>query len=379
MAEIIGHLNLIEAALPTGVDGTRLAQWALRDGITWPELANMVSLSLAQANQDLVRKWGWLFFLTEEPMMEYEQGGSVTPMPEFTDEDRPQATKGSTIGHMIDLHAYGDAVGGTRRYFRDARRAKITAAINTIVRRGVWRFEQKLLSRWLTNTENGVGSTGYDVPFVRGTGGNVNFAPPAYEGEAFTTSHDHYLGYNSSTEGVSFDDMLNGLGETLQEHGHEPPFRAIVSRSDVSSYAALSDYVQMVNVPGLIIDRGGATTGNELFRVAPQWQGGHFGDFQSDYGLIELFATARIATGYAGLCKSYGQLDARNPLAVRVHPDLGFGFMLVPETVPDVPGLPPVKQLDIEFEFGVSVGMDRTNGAAALLVAGGAWANPTIS
>jgi hypothetical protein len=31
------------------------------------------------------------------------------------------------------------------------------------------------------------------------------------------------------------------------------------------------------------------------------------------------------------------------------------------------------------MEYGISVGMDRTNGAAALLVAGGAWTNPTIS
>lgn len=375
MAEIKGALNLIEKALPTGVDGTRLAQWAMRDGITYSELANQMALALAQANQAMIDRWGWLFFITEELMMEYENGGSVTPLDELTDMDRPEPTHGTTIGHMIDLRAYGGAVGGTRRFFRDIRSAKIRAAISTIVRRGVWRFEQKLLTRWLTNTENAIGSAGYDVPFVRGTGGNVDFAPPAYQGEAFTTSHDHYLGVNLSTP-LTFADCLNQLAETLQEHGHDAPYTALVSRADIASYAALTKFVELISIPGIIIDRGAESSGNQLFRQG-NWEMGHFGDFQSDYGLIELRATARIPTAYLGACKSYGSLDARNPLAVRVHPNEGFGFFVVPETVPDDDT--PVKQLDVEFEFGVGVGNDRSNGAAAYLVAGGAWANPTIS
>jgi hypothetical protein len=376
MAEVIGHLTLLNKALPTGVDGTRLAEWALRDGVTYGELANQVALALAQANQELVNRWGWSFSFTEDLMQEYENGGAVTAMDEMTDMDRPKPVLGTTIGHMIDLRTYGSAIGGTRHYFRDARSALINTAIRTNVRKAVWRFEQKLLTRWLTNTENAIGAAGYDVPFVRGTGGNVDFAPPAFEGEAFTTSHDHYVAENVSTP-KTFADLLNTMAETLQEHGHEPPFRSVVSRADVATYAALTKFVEMVNVNGLIIDRGGESSGNQMFRMAPQWIGGHFGDFQSDYGLIELFATARLATGYAGLTKSYGNLDARNGLAVRVHPSVGFGMMIVPETT--INDDTPIKQLDIEFEFGVGVGADRTNGVAGLLVAGGAWANATIS
>lgn len=375
MAEVIGHLTLLNKALPTGVDGTRLAEWALRDGVTYGELANQVALALAQANQEIVNRWGWAFSLTEDLMLEYENGGSVTAMDELTDTDRPKPVLGTTIGHMIDLRTYGSAIGGTRHYFRDARSSLISAAIATNVRKGVWRFEQKLLTRWLTNTENAIGSAGYDVPFVRGTGGNVDFAPPAFEGEAFTTSHDHYVAENASTP-KTFADLLNTMAETLQEHGHEPPFRAVVSRADVATYAALTKFIEMVGLAGIIIDRGGETSGNQMFRQG-NWQGGHFGDFQSDYGLIELFATARLATGYAGLMKSYGQLDARNGLVVRVHPSVGFGMMVVPETT--LNDDTPIKQLDLEFEFGVGVGRDRTNGVAGLLVAGGAWANATIS
>lgn len=376
MAEVLGPQTLLNLALPSGIDATRLTQWAMRDGVTYGELANQVALALGAFNQEMVNDWGWLFSITEELAMEYEQGGSVTQMPEITDIDNPEAIHGTTIGHMIDLKAYGQGIGGSKRYFRDARSAQIQAAISTIVRRARWRFEVRLLNRWFTNTENLVGSAGYDVPFVRGTGGNIDYAPPAYDGEAFTTSHNHYLGYNSSTDGVSYDDMLDGLAETLQEHGFAAPFMALVSRADAASYLNLSKFVEIVDPVVQMIDRGGATTGAGFY-TAGQRPFGLLGYYQGTHGLIEVRETARLSTGYAGMVKSFGQLDSRNALSVRVHPQVGFGAYVVPETTPDDDY--PVKQLDVEFEFGVSVGRDRANGAAALLVAGGTWANATIT
>jgi len=374
MAEVLGPQTLLNMALPTGWDATRLAQWATRDGITYGELANQLALALGDFNQEMVTDWGWLFSITEELAMEYEQGGSVTEMPDITDVDKPEALQGTTIGHMIDLKVYGQGVGGTKRYFRDSRSAKINAAIATLVRRGRWRFEKRLLTRWFTNTENSIGSAGYDVPFVRGTGGTVDYAPPAYDGEAFTTSHDHYLGVDSDTYG--YDGVLDQLAETLQEHGHNPPFNALVSRSDVASYMALTRFVEVVDPVVNFVDRGGETSGNRYYTPG-QRQFGLLGYYQGKYGLVEVRFTARVPTTYAGMCKSYGSLAAQNPLAVRVHPDTGFGAYVVPETTPDDDY--PVKQLDVEMEFGVGVGLDRTNGAAAFLDSSGTWTNPTIS
>lgn len=373
MAEVLGPQTLLNRALPTGWDGSKLAQWALRDGVTYGELANQLSLALGDFNQEMVNDWGWLFFLTEEMGMEYENGGTVTEMPEITDLDKPEALHGTTIGHMIDLRAYGQGIGGSKRYFRDARSAKINAAISTLVRRARWRFETKLLTRWFTDTENLIGSAGYDVPFVQG-GGNVAFAPPAYDGEAFDSSHTHYLGLDSGSKDQ--DEVLNEMAETLQEHGHNPPYTALVSRADVASYMALTAFVEVVDPVVQMVDRAGATSGNQFFATG-QRPFGMLGYYQGQYGLVEVRFSARVPTGYAGMVKSYGQLDVRNPLAVRVHPVTGFGCYVVPETTPDDDY--PVKQLDVEFEFGVSVGGDRTNGAAAYLVGGGTWADPTIS
>jgi len=374
MAEVIGPQTLLNKALPTGVDGTRVAEWTLRDGITYGELINRVALAVGDFNQEIVNDWGWCFGLTEEVMMEYEQGGSVSEMPEITDVDDITTIHGTTIGHMIDFKHYGRAIGGSKFYLRDARSAKIQASIRTLVRTARERFEKRLLTRWFTNTENSIGSAGYDVPFVRGTGGTVDYAPLPYDGEAFTTSHTHFLGVDDDT--YDWNHVLEQMAEHLAEHGHSAPYTALVSKTDVSNYMALTDFVEVVDQVVSVVDRAGATSGNQFFAVG-QRPFGLLGYYQSEYGLIEVRFSNRIPTLYAGLTKSYGQLDTRNGLAVRVHPDVGFGAYILPETTLDDDY--PVKKLDVIMEFGVGVGEDRTNGVAAYLHADGTWTNPTIS
>jgi len=374
MAEVIGPQTLLNKALPTGVDGTRVAEWELRDGVSFGELVNRVALAVGDFNQEIVNDWGWCFGLTEEIMMEYEQGGSVNEMPEITDIDDITTIHGTTIGHMLDFKHYGRAVGGSKFYLRDARSAKIQAAIATLVRQGRERFEKRLLTRWFTDDENSIGSGGYDVPFVRGTGGTVDYAPLPYDGEDFTTSHTHYLGVDSDS--YSYDDLLDQMAEHLSEHGHTSPYTALVSKSDNASYMALTGFVEVVDPVISMIDRAGETSGNRFFAVG-QRPFGLLGYYQSDYGLIEVRFSNRIPQYYAGLMRSYGQLDNRNGLAVRVHPDVGFGAYILPETTLDDDY--PIKKLDVVMEFGVGVGMDRTNGVAAFLDSDGSWVDATIS
>jgi len=376
MAEILGLQTIMNSALPTGVDGTRLAKWALRSGMTYEEFARRLATALTDLNQEMVNMWGDLMFLTEEPMFEYPDGGSVTPMPEITDTDIPDARGATTIGHMIELRAYGDRVGGSKRWFRDARQTQINAEVRRVVNSGKWRFEQTLLNRIFLPTEYQVGTSGYNVPFVHGTSGNVDFAPPAYGGEAFTTSHDHYVGVDSGSYG--YDYTLNSLAEHLQEHGHEPPFIAYVSRANVGSYSVLPSFVNPLGgTPIMIVESGGIASNINRYFSQDMREFGRIGGFHSDYGYVELRASNRIPSGYMSMHKSYGRLDQRNSIAVRVHPDVGFGFYIVPETVVD--NKYPLKSLQIEFEAGIGVGEDRTNGVAGYLVAGGTWANPTIT
>lgn len=375
MPEVLGPQTIANFALPTGVDGAKVAQWTLREGITYEQFANQLALALADANREMADEIGPVASMTEEIMLEYADGGSITPLKEITDVSELEMVHGTTIGSMLPFRHYGGAVGGSWMFFRDTRMAQIRSTISTIVRQARWRFSQTWMTRFFTNTENAIGSAGYDVPFVRGTGGNVDYTPPAYAGEAFTSAHDHFVGVNSASK--THADLLNELAETVEEHGHTAPFRAVVAKADVASYAALAKFKQLVSPRTMIVDLGGRSTAPQFYAQGqPMVTGGVFGYFESDYGEIELVSTPRLATGYAGLWKSYGQMDARNPLAVRVHPDVGFGLYIVPERSGD--DRFPVSKINVLLEVGVGVG-DRTNGAAGYLVSGGTWANPTIS
>jgi hypothetical protein len=181
MAEILGPMTVVQRALPTGVDGTKLAEWQMREGQTFGAFVNQLGAAVGSFNQELARNWGYLFSLTEDLMVEYPDGGSVSELAEITDQSERDAVHGSTIGHMIDLRAYGGAVGGSKRYFRDARQAQINSTISVIMNQARWRFEKALLTRLMTDTENAIGSAGYDVPLVKGSG-SVAYTPPAYSG-----------------------------------------------------------------------------------------------------------------------------------------------------------------------------------------------------
>lgn len=377
MAEVLGPMQVVQRALPTGVDGTKMAEWAMRDGTTFGAFVNQLGAAVGAFNQEMSRNWGYLFSLTEDMMVEYPDGGSVTELQEITDISTTDMVHGTTIGHMIDLKAYGGSVGGSWRYFRDSRQAQIQSTISTIMNQARWRFEKALFTRLMTNTENQIGSAGYDVPFVAGSGGSVVYTPPAYSGKVFANTHSHFAGFNSAAS-KTFTNVFNDLAETLAEHGHMAPFTAHVSVADVETIAALTKFIQFVAPVVSVIDRGGETTGNQLYASGqPQVFGGVIGYFQSKHGLIELRAFNRIPTGYVSMFKSYGNLDQRNPLKVRVHPTQGFGVFVISQPSDDAQY--PVKQVNMEFEFGVGVGNDRTNGANGYLVAGGAWTNPTIS
>lgn len=376
MAEVLGAMDILNKALPTGVDGARIAQWELRAGRTWGDFIGEVALAMAELNQDLMDRWGWLVYITEDHFFEYMNGGSVTASPMLTDLDFPDPSHATTIAHMIDLIPYGETVGGTKYFFRDGREQTFRAAIRSKVDRLTWRFEQTLLNRLFVPTETSVGTNGYNVGFAYGTTGNVDFTPPAYGGEAFSSTHSHYIGVDTDT--YDYGDGLNQLAEHLEEHGHPAPFTAVVSRTDIATYYALPDFVEPLDQRVVIVDRGTTTadTGAGFFSREMR-EMGVIGGFQSEYGYIELRSTNRVPTTYMGMVKSYGNNNERNPIAIRVHPDVGFGARITAQSNDN--DLDRIKRLLLEFEFGIGVGLDRTNGIAAYLSAAGTWSNPTIS
>lgn len=377
MTVVLGPSTLMDRALPSGIDFGYVSQWKMQDGVSYGQVAQILVTAAGTVNEDMVAKWGWLFSFTENIMVEYPQGNTAAPMPRITDDTRPKPVKANLIGHMVEENFNGDAIAGSRLFWERARSEQIYATAGAIIERAVWRFELDLLNRFFLNTEYTIGSGGYNVPFVRGNGGNVDYIPFSYEGQNFDATHNHFIGYNASTP-KTFADVLNGLAAELAHHGHKPPFRAMVSRTDVDAgtFNALTNIIRFVNVAGGLIVAGGSTS-NPQFIQQTTYDYDHVADFQTNNGIVQLYATSRVPTGYVGMAKSYGQLDKRNPLVVYTYPGKGFGVSVVPQTVANEEV--PISQIDLEFNFGVGVGKDRTNGAVGYLVAGGTYANPTIS
>lgn len=381
MAEVKGPLTTLSHALPSGLDGTRLAQWRLRDGRSYDQVRADIAASFDGVNRTLLARWGDLISVTFDDHFEYPDGGAQSDMIDITDLDRIEPKRGSTKGHMIDLRVKGDGIGGTHRFFRDARESVLTATIQDIVQRGTNTFEKAVLTRALTTTANALGSSGYDLPFANASSG-VTWTPPAYGGQTFLSSHTHYVGYDSDS--LNAADALDGSAKHISEHGYAGPYTAYVAEADVATYRGLTNYVRPNGGSNIVIvDRGGQTSGSNFFSAntlesaTPEAGGRYIGDYDSPYGRVRLLATYRIPTGYHFMYKSFGMNDPRNPIAVRVHPDVGFGFYL--KEIPSNDTTWPVKQIDVEIEYGISVGRNRLIGAAGFLHEDGAYVNPVIS
>lgn len=380
MAEQKGPLTTLNNALPSGLDTGRILLWQLLQGRSYDELRADLAAALNDFNTKMLDAWGDLMFITEDDHFEYPDGGAVTDFPVIGELDKVDLYKGGTKGHMIDLLPRGKGIGGSWRFFRDNRESAIVASVRAIVQSGRQTFEKGLLNRAMTDNANLLGTAGYDLGFCNASAG-VTYTPPIWGGKAFTSSHTHYVGVDSGSYG--YDGMLDQLMAHLQEHGHAGPFVAKISESNIASYRALTGFVQPVGNTIVVVDRGGETSGNRYFETgqvgAPGMAGGgyYIGRYSGSSGECLLYATARIPSGYAFVYKSYGRNNAKNPIAVRVHPEQGFGFFIREEASDNDKW--PVKMIRIEFEYGISVGADRMVGAAGYLVAGGVWVDPTIS
>ena len=379
MAKIIGYNNILQSALPSGLDAQRISQYTLRERVDWPQFMARVAGALAQETQDLINDYGDLFYLTTTPYAMYPDGTDAGELPIITDQSRPDPVTGRSVGHMYETTPYGRSVGGTRRYFRDLYPSDIRSNISTIAQSGRNTFVKSLFTRAFTNSENQIGSAGYDVPFCAGTSSNVSYTPLPMFGRNFAANHNHFIAKAPAlTAANAIDNLMGDMVATLIEHGHATPLTAYVSYNDVSKYADNSNFRRLINPGVQVIQRGGETDGPRFFAsgsptIMPR---GAFGYYESRWGSVELRSSYRIPANYLFMYKSYGQLDERNPLAVLVHPEDGFGFNAISSLADETAY--PTFRMNIEMEFGVGVGNDRTNGSIGQ--AGGAtFANPTIT
>lgn len=368
------------APVPAGIDPARSLLWGERGEYDYAYCRSVIGAATQGLNEERAVAWGDLIALTTEQAIWYMNGGKVGPVDKTMGRSRPPQHRGFNAGHMIDLSVWSDSFGGDRRDFEDMTESQLIGSVTGLITGFRDRFDYEILNRALTSAHIALGSAGYNVGWCDADT-TVKYAPPKFAGKVFYEDHNHYAGYNLSTP-KTFDDVITGLALLVAEHGLpvNKDFKILVSEADVTTIRALTNYV--MPVANVTIDRGGATTGNQFFEAGsvgsiPNSGGRYIGAYNTAYGFGQLFATYRIPTGYVLLYRPGESFAANNALALRYRKSTGYGLKIL--EIPDETTTFPVKEIDLEDEYGVGAGKNRYAAAAGYLVAGGTWADPTIS
>lgn len=376
---LLGARALIDRAIPTGLDGAEILKFQLRDGRTAEQVIGEAAAMIGDLNEQLNGEFGGLWTITEQQFARYADGQSAaSKTPVKTEFKRADGVRSRSIGHMLPLENYEDAVEWTPLYLRDAYAIDVTNDLQLIADRWRNRVWDDFVQRALTNTERAIGSAGYDVPWAIGTGVNVPYIPPQYRNYTFDGDHSHFVVANTGNSGT-FKTMIENMMGHLRHHGHSGVLSALVSYDDLASYSAFSTTGEFVEFnPAAIQVIAGSS--NAPVRTTPGIAEGVpgevFGWWKSKhYGLCELRADPGIPTGYAWMAKSYGMNSPRNPVAVRVHPSEGFGLMLDPQVTRSIN--PELDFIQFRATHGVGVN-DRIAAVAGFCGASATWVNPSF-
>ena len=361
---LLGPNSLQQFGLPTYVDGSYLERFRLAENTTYAQLVADINGALAIANADIQADPlnASLMSVTQDMMSEYAIGVS-NGFQAHTEYGKPDNKRGGTTGHMLPLDGFDRGIGWTADFLRKARRAQIDADIANAIAdlKNLW--QQKLLTRLFKSTYTAVGS-GRTMPLADGGTADSTYVPlPRPDrGGTFLYTHDHITPLNGITQANLTTAVAN-----LWEHGYDAPFDLLVSYADLASWVATATVTGFVpKASGLI--RYGMTA--DLAQVG----GDYVGVVDTDYGECRMRASGRIPTTYWAAYKSFGPLDSRNPLMVRVDPTYQENAFLKSAAAQMVD---PLAECIVYVEFGVGVA-NRIGAVAAMNTAGG-YSDPTIS
>lgn len=377
---LLGARALIDRAIGTGLDATEILKFELQDGRTAEQVIGEAAAMIGDLNQQLLNQYGGLAYITERQWARYANGeSSRSETPVKSEFKRADGVRASMIGHMLPLVDYEDAVEWTPLYLRRAYGDDITADLQLITDRWRNRVDKDIITRALTNTENAIGSAGYDVGWAIGTGMNVNFIPPQHGATIFSSSHTHYVVKDDST--LDYDDLVEAMMGQMRHHGHTGTLSLLVAYDDAAEYSAFTSAGLFVPLePAQIQVVAGSTSAP--VRITQGTTDGIPGDLigywkSPIYGLAEIRTHARIPTDYAFMTKSYGINNPRNGLAIRTEAGVGFGLMVTPQRSQSIN--PELDFIKFEATHGVGVN-DRINGVAGYIANSAAsWVNPTIN
>lgn len=379
---ILGARQLVDLAVPTGLDGSRIFQFQLlRSNLTPEQVMTQAAATIGAVNEQIASLYGGMTYMSEQ-MFAYDRQGEATRTmtPLKAEGKKADPVKATNIGHMWPINDYEDALGWSRLYLRDAFQGQIDADIAQIGDRWVNRVDLEFWTRVLTDTENAIGSAGYDVGWAVGTGDSVNFIPPQWMNYTFDATHIHYKGV-AGTAAADWGTLLNTMSDELRHHGHTGRLVAFVNSTNASTIAGMTTagakFVEL-NPQNFTMVGGNSASPIQITTGEIQGVPGElFGYFNGRKGLVELRYYDRVPAGYVWMTKVYGNNNPRNGVVIRTHPGeaQGFGLVMAPQMTNDIQ--PELDRVLFRATHGIGVN-DRTNGVAGM-VGNATYQNPTVS
>ena len=361
----LGARGLADLVLKTGWDATELEKFKLADGTTIMAVYDALNSALGALNIELASGvWAAMTSFTDQPEISYRVGTS-NGMVKHSEWTPPDPARAETEGHMLPVIGWDRGLGWSYDYLKDARMEDIDADIADAIKdaRDRWRLQH--LTRVLqrgddSGTNKGLGSAGYSPGFATTAAQtSVDFVPPAFGGNEFDNTHEHYL---AIAGGVYTNAVFEDAYDELREHGHEPPFEFLISSSDRTTVEGLSKFTPVTPAD---VQRGSTqdvATVNSM-----------------DYlGVIETFRVREVfgMPQYYGFgYKSYGPGSRRNPLRTRLERGYTTPTAYAMQDPRNGSGAHPLQFMMVYIEFGVGV-YDRTAGTPRYNN-GGAWTDGT--
>ena len=262
---------------------------------------------------------------------------------------------------------YARSLGWTMLSLENRRRNQLEADLQVVVDDIRAQFQKLVLERFFKMEVEAVGATsGASVPFADGGVADSTWIPrPSPDGPTFLSTHDHYLRTTTLNIGA-----INTAVDHIWEHGHMAPYVYCGSDADSGTLSALTEWLGPT-WPGIAyVDTSSGTDrstlpGIEEFR----------GAITTDKGLVMVWLSPRIPTGYFAIYKPYGTGSALNPLRLRIDPARGYGWNILPgRYVND-----PLSLAVLRAEHAFGIGEDRTNGVFTEIDSSGDYGTPTIT
>ncbi len=364
----IGFGDLKDQALHALWDLGEMKKMELQDGTTWEQMLREVQDVANAVSGELTRlpHYSTLFNVQDEPEIEYGTftGGGIQEMTEYS---VPDPYKGKTTGHMLPIKMFTRSIGWTFLALERRRRNQLEADLNVVVDDIRNHFQQKVLRRFFKMEADQVGDTaGASVPFADGGVGDSLWIPlRSPDGVEFDNAHDHYLRV-ATLDTAAIVAAVNHL----REHGHEPPYDLIGAELDAATYQALTEWRAPI-WPGITYRDTSSGTDRAAISGIEEYDG----YMETVAGVVKVWFTPRLPTGYFAIYKDYGPGADGAPCAMRINPRLGFGWQIVPGNYVNSPLNLGV--LRSEFDFGI--GKDRTNGVFTKVFASGDYVTPVIT